>query len=287
LLTIVSRTSERIILTTPIAPVVRYAVKFGYDGSAFEGYHRQKGMMTVEEAIIDAAKVSGIVKDVKAARLISASRTDRGVSAIGNVMAFDTDYKCDNIISNINSNLKSIWCWGIADVPEDFNPRHAVQRWYRYHLPQFLDMEIIQKGAALFVGEHDFLSYTRRAEGDTVREIDSIEVNGRKDFITVDFRAQRFLWNMVRRIVSALQRVERKIIGLEDIRASLKGGKKFNFGLADAEMLVLMDVSHDIDFEVQENSLDRLAKELNRSLFNVTLRKTFYENLRDAVMQQK
>jgi tRNA pseudouridine38-40 synthase len=262
-------------------------VKFGYDGSAFEGYHRQKGMSTVEEAIIQAAKDSGIIENVKTARLISASRTDRGVSAIGNVIAFDTDYKRDNIIPNINSNLENIWCWGIADVPEDFNPRHAVERWYRYHLPPNLEKGIIEKGAELFVGKHDFLSYTRRAEGDTVRTIDSIVVKRRDNLITIDFRAQRFLWNMVRRIVSALLRLERRIITLEGIQSSLKGGNKFNFGLAGADELVLMDVSHGLDFEVQETILDALAKELDRTLLHITMRKTFYEDLSTAIAQRK
>lgn len=266
---------------------MRYAVKFGYDGSSFEGYHRQKGMRTVEEAIIDAAKVSGVFEDVKTARLISASRTDRGVSALGNVIAFDTDCKRSNIVPNLNSNMNGIWCWGIAEVPDDFNPRHAVQRWYRYHLPPFLEKGLIEKGAALFIGTHDFLSYTRRAEGNTVRTIDSIIVKRRDNFITIDLKAQRFLWNMVRRVVSALLRLERRIITLEDIRASLKGGKKFNFGLAGAEELVLMDVSHDIDFEVQEIVLDRLTKELDRSLFRATLRKTFYEDFKGAIEQRK
>jgi tRNA pseudouridine38-40 synthase len=266
---------------------VRYAVKFGYDGSLFEGYHRQKGMRTVEEAIIDAAKASGIIGDVKEARLISASRTDRGVSAIGNVMAFDTDSRRGHIVPNLNSKMNGVWCWGIADVPEDFNPRHAEQRWYRYHLPPNLEKGRIEKGAALFVGTHDFLSYTRRAEGDTVRTTDSVVVKRRENFITIDFKAQRFLWNMVRRMVSALLRLERRIISLEDIRNSLKGGERFNFGLAGAEELVLVDVSHDIDFEVQEIVREKLTREIDKSLFNTTLRKTFYEDFIGAVGKRK
>jgi tRNA pseudouridine38-40 synthase len=266
---------------------VRYALKFGYNGSSFEGFHRQKGMRTVEEAIIKAARVSGIFDDAKEARLASASRTDRGASAIGNVIAFDTDYKRAHIVPNLNSKMKCIWCWGIADVPEDFNPRHAVQRWYRYHLPSDLDKGKIENGAALFVGKHDFLSYTRRAEGDTVRMIDSIVVEKRDNLIIIDFKAHRFLWNMVRRMVSALSRLERGIITLEDIRNSLQGGERSNFGLAGAEELVLMDVTHDIDFETQDIVLEKLSRALDKSLFKATLRKTFFEDFKGAVGKRK
>jgi tRNA pseudouridine38-40 synthase len=266
---------------------MRCAVKFGYDGTMFEGFHRQKGMRTVEEELIGALKDSGFIEDEKGARFSSASRTDRGVSAIGNVFSFDFHHRLSTIVPNLNSKCRSVWFWGIAEVPNDFNPRHAENRWYRYHLPTRLNLETFEHGSNLFVGSHDFLSYTRRAEGDTERTIDSIEVSQDSDFIILDFKARRFLWNMIRRIVSALLRLEKGIVTLDDIAESLEGKKKFNFGLAPAEELVLMDVSHGLDFELDEDAFERLARELDMGIFKAKFRKTFLENMMSAISNRK
>jgi len=266
---------------------MRVALKFGYDGTAFQGYHRQKGLRTVEGELIKALKSAWIIADEKKANFGSASRTDKGVSAIGNVISFNTDFKAKNILPNLNAKYNNIWLWGIAIVPEDFNPRHVERRWYRYCLPPFFEKKLIEEGSKLFVGTHDFKSYTKRAEEDTVRTIDSITVRKQNDFIMLDFKAQSFLWNMVRRIVSALLRLESRSIRLEDIRESLKGEKRFNFGLASAEELVLMDVSHDISFEVDEDVLKTLTNKLDKALFKLKLKKTFFEDLKVVISEGK
>lgn len=266
---------------------MRVALKFGYDGTAFQGYHRQKGLRTVEGVLIKVLKSNGIIADEKKANFRSASRTDRGVSAIGNVISFDTDFKVKNILPNLNAKNTNIWLWGIAIVPEDFTPLHAKGRWYRYFLPPFFEKKLIEEGAKLFVGTHDFKSYTKRAEEDTIRTIDSITVKKKNDFIMLDFKAQGFLWNMVRRIVSALLRLESRSIRLEDIRESLRGEKRFNFGLASAEELVLMDVSHDINFEVDKEVLKTLTNKLDKALFKLKLKKTFFDDLMRVISERK
>src|SRR5213594_4061523 len=70
--------------------VVRIAMKIAYDGTVFHGQARQPGLRTVEGEVIHALVRAPAIRDVRTARFESASRTDRGVSALGNVVAFDT-----------------------------------------------------------------------------------------------------------------------------------------------------------------------------------------------------
>ncbi len=61
-------------------------LKFAYDGTKFYGYQRQPDKPTVEGEIISVLRDSGLDATIK-----SASRTDRGVSALGNVIYLADD----------------------------------------------------------------------------------------------------------------------------------------------------------------------------------------------------
>ena len=60
-------------------------LKFAYDGTKFFGYQRQKDIPTVEGSVLQVLRKFGIANNLK-----SASRTDRGVSALGNVIQLHT-----------------------------------------------------------------------------------------------------------------------------------------------------------------------------------------------------
>jgi len=226
---------------------MRYAVKFAYDGAAFHGYQRQPRVRTVEGDILLALQKAGIIRNVEESNFQSSSRTDKGVSALGNVISFDSSFRKDGIVGAANAYLKDIWFWGIASVPDDFNPRFPVERWYRYHLPKDCNIQKIRKGAKLFLGEHDFKSFTKEKER-TIKTINSIRVKKAEDFVLIDFKAQSFLWNMLRRIIFCLQKLEAGEMEEEDIKDALRGNKK-DFGSADPGPLVLMDVAYGFDFE--------------------------------------
>ena len=70
---------------------MRLALKIAYDGRAFHGFARQPALRTVEGEVRLALEKSHLVEDPDAANVRGSSRTDAGVSAIGNVIAFDTD----------------------------------------------------------------------------------------------------------------------------------------------------------------------------------------------------
>ncbi|MDD1773286.1 MAG: tRNA pseudouridine(38-40) synthase TruA [Methanomassiliicoccales archaeon] len=247
--------------------VWRALVKLAYEGGHFNGFQRQPGRRTVEGEILRALKEIGAVRSVKDARFSGASRTDGGVSAIGNAVAFDTDFRRREIIRALNAVSEDVYFYGIAEVPQGFSPRRARQRWYRYFLPgRGLDLEKVSECASLFEGKHDFRMFCKGGERGTVRTVDSIEAFRVGDFIVADFRAREFLWNMVRRIVAAMSEVGRGRVSIARVKEALSG-REVSFGLAPAEHLILMDVLYDFEFETEcPSTLERrlrLARDLS------------------------
>ncbi len=229
---------------------MRVALKFGYDGSRFWGYQRQPDVRTVEGDIIRAMKKTRMIPDVEESNFQGSSRTDRGASAVGNAVAIDTDFKKGEILKALNSNIEDTYFWGIAEVEDTFNPRHAKQRWYRYHLDRDLDLDMLKKASDLFLGEHDFRSFCKKDDKPTGRIVDSIALTKNEEFIQFDIRAQSFLWHMVRRIVSAVVKHTAGEISGEDIENAL-GGEQRDLGLMPAHPLFLMDVSYGFEFDVE------------------------------------
>lgn len=258
---------------------MRLALKFAYYAMPFQGYARQPKVRTVEGDIINALMHLSSAESVQELRFQSASRTDKGVSALGNVLAVNTKFKKFELLRALNSNLNDVWFYGVAEVSENFNPRHAKQRWYRYYLfERGLDLKALKNAVELFVGEHDFTNYAR-LERSPVRKIDSIDVQEMNDFVIIDFKAQSFLWNMVRRIVSVLVKVGRNEVALNDIRESLRPDIKVDYGLVESEFLVLMDVSYGFEFEVKENVLRKVRKEISDRIVHLRMDEEFYNVL--------
>jgi len=111
---------------------MRLALKIAYDGTLYHGYARQPGIETIEGALEKKLREMGAIGEGE--HLQVASRTDKGVSAAGNVIAFDTDMESESVANALAHSFRGIWVLGFAEVPEGFNPRHAVRKKYRYYL---------------------------------------------------------------------------------------------------------------------------------------------------------
>jgi len=132
---------------------MRFAVKFAYDGKHFSGYARQPGQQTIEQTLLDLLIKQGIFDDARISCFRTASRTDRGVSALGNVCAFDTTLSKDEIITKLAKGTSDVFIYGIKTVDCGFYPRHAKRREYRYYLSKHgLDMDRVLSAAGLFTG---------------------------------------------------------------------------------------------------------------------------------------
>lgn len=232
---------------------MRIAVKFAYDGTHFSGYARQPGQRTVEQTLLDLLSESKVQRDPKSSCFRTASRTDRGVSALGNVCAFDSetpDEELKKILSK--TRFSDIFLYGIASVESGFYPRHAMRREYRYYLrKEGLDVDAVLSAAGLFTGEHNFQNFARvEPMKNPVRAIDAIVVHDQREFLVLDFYAQTFLWNQIRRVVSALKKAGAGTLTQHAIRqALLHPEQRVDFQLAPSEPLILKDVLYDFSFE--------------------------------------
>jgi tRNA pseudouridine38-40 synthase len=235
---------------------MRVALKIAYDGSAFFGHQRQPDRRTVEGECLAALRAGEILQDPQAAFFRSASRTDRGVSAVGNTIAFDSSLRADAVVGAFNDHARGVWAWAYAEVPSTFHPRHAIERWYRYHLYEDVPTESLHEAASLFPGEHDFRAFT--SDSSTGRLVlNRVDVAREDDAIVIDVRAPSFRRGMVRRIVAAMAASARGDVTLEAIRRALDG-TRHDFGSVPARPLFLMDVVYAFPFQVlrKPKSLD-------------------------------
>lgn len=253
------------------------AMKLAYDGSEFYGFQRQPGKATVEGSLIRALEAIGAIESARQCGFRSSSRTDRGVSALGNVASFQTDFSLRSLCSAVNSKLSGAWTYSAVRVDDDFNPRWARQRWYRYFLPaEDHGLAALRRAAKAFIGTHDFSHFARADGRSPLRTIDSITVTRRGSFFLIDFRAESFLWNMVRRVIWHIDAVSRGVI--EDSSPVLgSGNRPRRTGLVPAENLLLMDVDCGIDFPHDQKAVKALHEELRQRMVAQTLMIEFTE----------
>ncbi|MDH7517792.1 MAG: tRNA pseudouridine(38-40) synthase TruA [Candidatus Thermoplasmatota archaeon] len=251
---------------------MRLAIKFAYNGKKFHGYARQPKLKTVEGELIKQLIKQKIIDDAKKSCLRTASRTDRGVSALGNVAAFNTDVPEKNVLKKLKNNTDII-VYGIKKVEPEFYPRYAKWRIYRYYLNKNnLDLDETISTASIFTGEHNFTNFARiEPDKNPVRTINNITIEEKNSFFVIDFYAQTFLWHQIRRIVSAIEKIgKNKITKQQIINALNNPNKKVDFGLAPPEPLILKDVIYDFNFKYHKNSLKKI-KQLETKIYKSLL----------------
>ncbi|SES96264.1 tRNA pseudouridine38-40 synthase [Methanococcoides vulcani] len=233
---------------------MRVALKIAYVGSNYHGSQVQAQVPTIEGELFKALKELEIIKDPGSANFISSGRTDAGVHAMGQVIAFDTDVPNLAIPRVINSKLPgTIWAWAHSLVPDNFDPRrHAVGRSYRYIMcGEQYDISKIRSASKLLIGSHDFANFcTTDAGRGTVRNVERIDVRVSGNLTRIDVEANSFLWNMVRKIVTALMMVGSEVRDEEWLEQMLDPDS-YEEGLepAHAYGLVFMDVRYPIPIE--------------------------------------
>lgn len=225
---------------------MRLALKIAYDGTRFHGFAIQPKIRTIEGEITRCLQKISKEKKIQKVKIQAASRTDQGVSAKGNIVVFDINTSPKETLYPLQTKLRDIWILGATQVSEDFNPRYAHTRWYRYYLPDTsIDREKLQQASQLFQGEHDFTNYTKDDTKNPCLKIDKIIITHKKNFYFIDIRAQRFLWNQIRRMVAAMEKRGRNRITLAAIKKTLDDPcREKSFGIAPPEYLILMGVDY-------------------------------------------
>jgi len=206
----------------------RYLLCLSYDGSSFYGWQKQPFIRTVqgelETALGEIAKTP-----VKTA---GSSRTDTGVHAICQFSHFDfpIDMTPRQMRLALSSKLpKDIKINQTYTVDSEFHSRfQAVGRSYRFEITKELtpfnrryksyfpryqvNTDNIRSCLHLFKGKNNFEYFSRKDENlvnylSEIKEIDFVEND--EDYI-FSITADRFLHNMVRRIVGTMVKLSTK-----------------------------------------------------------------------------
>ncbi len=253
---------------------MRIAIKFAYDGKDFFGYARQPNLRTVEGELINVLIKHGLIKDTKKSYFRSASRTDKGVSATCNVISFTTDSFDMKHLRELSDEFSDIILYGFTQVDTDFNPRYAKHRRYTYylHLLKDVDVEKIISASNIFTGEHDFSNFARvENHKNPIRQIDNIIFSITNDFLVIEFYAQTFLWQQIRRIVFALEKIGTGKLDEKQVKNALDNPDiNVNFGMAPAKPLILSEIVYDFDFEYDKYLFNK-TKKLERKIVSSLL----------------
>jgi len=209
-------------------PARKIKLVIHYDGTAYHGWQRQPEHPTIQSSVEKALeRLCG-----QRVEVTGSSRTDAGVHALGQVAHFDFDspVPTENIARALNNLLPDdIVIADACEVFADFDAiSSTVSKRYRYtictatirpvleirhcwHRPGTLDIDAMQKAAALLVGKKDFKSFASAGDQrqSSVRTILTCQVTCENPWIYIDVQADGFLYNMVRNIVGTLVEVGR------------------------------------------------------------------------------
>jgi tRNA pseudouridine38-40 synthase len=244
-----------------------------YDGAMFSGFARQPNARTI------AGEIDGAVHavDPRASQVRGASRTDAGVHALGQPVAFDAarDIEPRGWALAINSHLPNeISVTRAARVTTGFDPRrHALRKTYRYvvlesqlrdpflaqrawRVSERLNQPLMQEEAMALIGTHDFRAFRAAADEreDTVRSIVRAEVRttgGDARRLEIEIEGDRFLYRMVRIISGTLVDVGRGRLSPGAIARALANGSREDLGMTAPpeglylDHVVLDDYGHD------------------------------------------
>jgi tRNA pseudouridine38-40 synthase len=198
--------------------VPTYRLDLAYDGSGFRGFARQPDQRTVQgevEAVLERVFGHPVLT-------VGAGRTDTGVHARNQVVSFveESDLEPATIKRAVTGLLSpGIVATACTLVDEAFDARFSA-RWrsYRYrvlntpdldpllhastwHVSDPLDLGAMNRAAAALVGEHDFASFCRKAEGRTTERtvLEAVwePIDG---LVVLRIRATAFCHQMVRSI---------------------------------------------------------------------------------------
>jgi tRNA pseudouridine38-40 synthase len=207
---------------------MRIRLRLEYDGTSYSGWQWQAEQDS-SQARVEAALERLFGEKI---RVYAAGRTDAGVHALGQVVAFTAPprFAASEIQRALNALLPAdIVVRDAAEAAQDFDPRRAARsRVYEYHIlnqdwaspfdyrycwliREPLDDQAMDMAARLFIGEHDFAAF--RSLGSeiktTVRHVYASAWKREGSRLLYRVEANSFLRHMVRTMVAAMVEVGR------------------------------------------------------------------------------
>lgn len=245
----------------------KYKLIIGYDGTSYCGWQKQKGEISIQSLVEKALQT--LLRHKVAC--ISASRTDAGVHAKGQVAHFTspqllTPYRLGY---SLNALLPpSIRIFETTVVPMEFHARYSAQskiyhyhlhlnpildpllRFYRYRPYEKINLSAMQKALPYFVGTHDFFTFANEgsrgsAARNSIRTLKRLDLIEQEGGVRLEFEGNGFLYKMVRNITGTLLDVGKGKLAPEKIPSLFTKRHRKAIGMAaPPQGLFLMQIKY-------------------------------------------
>lgn len=246
----------------------RYKLIISYDGTDYSGWQIQPNAPSIQQHLQDAIdKCSG----GKPHTVIGSGRTDAGVHALAQVAHFDSEaaHETSRLQLMLNGILpRDIRVKHVEEVSKQFHAQRSAlgkeyhyhlhldrvadpfRRLYCWHLFKKVDLALLHEAASLFVGTHDFTSFTNEPHSGsaarnpvrTLFRLDPVPIAGG---LRLEFEGNGFLYKMVRNIVGSLIDVASSKCPLEELSEIFKAKDRRRAGrAAPPQGLFLVNVTY-------------------------------------------
>ncbi|XP_063782006.1 stAR-related lipid transfer protein 5 isoform X2 [Pseudophryne corroboree] len=243
-----------------------------YCGSEYHGMQLIKsGLPTIEGELLSALVRAQCIPETCSSntqllRFQRCARTDKGVSALAQVVSVRLFESCTNLVEKINCNLPPEICvLGIKRVPKRFNCKKMCDaRTYSYTLPTFAlsrcavsapdasfrlprgDFHHINRLLLFYKGTHNFHNFTKGKSADDKsahRHIFDIScpepfVRDGVEFAQILIKGQSFMLHQIRKMVGLVIALAQGVVTADYLPQSVQNGKT-NIPIAPALGLVL------------------------------------------------
>lgn len=251
-----------------------YRLTLAYRGTAYSGWQRQPNALAVQEVVEDA--LSDLLG--KPLRVVSASRTDAGVHAEGQVVHLDLGrpFPTRGLVHGTNHRLpEDIRILAAQAVRDGFHARYtALGKRYRYRLstaevlsplaapfvtrvPFRLDPESLRAATAFLPGRHDFTAFALAggSHRSPVRTLFDVRLEELGQELVWHFAGDGFLRGMIRGLVGTLLEVGSGRRSPESFAELLRGAPREAAGpTAPARGLTLLGVDYPAGWEIDDPS---------------------------------
>lgn len=237
-----------------------------YEGTRYQGWQRQDSTGNTIQGKLEA--LLGKMTGTGFVQVNGSGRTDAGVHALGQAASFklETDMAPQEIMRYMNRYLpEDIKVIDICEMPERFHSRLnakkktyvyriwntpipcVFERRYVYEMEEQLDLEAMERAAALLIGKHDFKAFTstKKSKKSTVRTIESITIERKGNEVVLTYKGDGFLFHMVRILTGTLIEVglhERDVLSVQTLLE--KGTREMSGTLVPAKGLCLVIVEY-------------------------------------------
>ena len=210
---------------------MNYKLTIQYDGSRYDGWQRQGNTDNTIQG-----KIEGVLSRLtgESVEIHGAGRTDAGVHAEGQVASVRLPGKrpAAEVMAYLNQYLpEDIAVVDVQEADERFHARltavgkvyrydirlgstpNVFRRKYQYRVEQPLDVAAMKKAAEYLTGTHDYRAFcsNKRYKKSTVRTVTAIEIAVNGADVSITFRGDGFLYNMVRILTGTLLEVSSRI----------------------------------------------------------------------------